>query len=183
MDLVTVQDAILTTASNTLAGLGQCEAYAGQFGVDGPTRGRVKAPAFFVSALAMPPAAEQPGDGRLALDVRWAAYCLARNARGPAERGRDAMGMAGTWALHLNGLPDWGLAPHVMQPRLEDVRNLYSAALDDKGFALWAVTWSQVVLLGESIWNPDGTTPTEIWLGFSPEVFPDDYEQQDTTSG
>lgn len=83
MDLAAVQDAILVQAGEALPGLAQVEPYAGQFGPEGPTQGRVVAPAFFVAALEAPLADEQPGEGRIALDVRWAAYCLARNARGP----------------------------------------------------------------------------------------------------
>ncbi|MCS4503892.1 DUF1834 family protein [Arhodomonas aquaeolei] len=175
-----MQDAILADARNTLSGLAQVEPYVGQFGQDGPSQGRVTAPAFFVAALGAPLAAEQPGDGRMALDVRWAAYCLARNARGPAERGRDAMSMAEAWAARVAEDAQWGLAPQVMQARLEDMQNLYSAALDSKGFALWAVTWRQVVLVGTSIWDGDGETPTEIWVGWDPDEYPDDYEEQET---
>jgi len=178
--LAAVQDAILAEAEQTLSGLAQVEAYAGQFGQEGPSQGRVIAPAFFVAALGAPPADDQPGDGRMALDVRWAAYCLARNARGAAERGRDAMSMAESWAARVEQDAQWGLAPQVMHARLEDMQNLYSAALDSKGFALWAVTWRQVVLVGTSIWDGDGETPTEIWVGFSPDEHPDDYKEQET---
>ena len=178
--LAAVQDAILADAQQTLTGLAQVEAYAGQFGQEGPSQGRVTAPAFFVAALGAPLAQEQPGDGRMALDVRWAAYCLARNARGSSHRGRDAMSMAEAWAARVAEDAQWGLAPDVMHARLEEVQNLYSAALDSKGFALWAVTWRQVVLVGESIWDGDGETPTEIWAGWSPEDYPEDYEEQDT---
>ncbi|MCC5811201.1 MAG: DUF1834 family protein [Ectothiorhodospiraceae bacterium] len=172
-----VQDAILEAAKAGLPGLAQVEPYAGQFGADGPTQGRVTAPAFFVAALDAPLAEHQPGDGRMALDVRWAAYCLARNARGPAQRGRDAMSMAVAFA-QLAQDAQWDLAPEVQHARLEGVQNLYSAALDNKGFALWAVTWRQVVMVGEDMWA-GGDTPSEIWIGWSPETYPDDYEEQE----
>jgi hypothetical protein len=172
-----VQDAIIADAKQHLPGLAQVEPYVGQFGPDGPNQGLVSAPAFFVAVLAAPPAAQQPGDGRLSLDARWSAYCLARNARGPESRGRDAMSMATSWALRLNDLPQWGMEPSVSQPEIEGVQNLYSAALDKKGFALWAVTWRQVVMVGESIWDGDGETPSEVWFGWQPETFPEDYEQ------
>lgn len=172
-----VQDAILEAAREALPGLAQVEPYAGQFGADGPTQGRVMAPSFFVAALDAPLAQHQPGDGRMALDVRWTAYCLARNARGPAQRGRDAMSMAVAFAQVVQDA-QWGLAPDVQHARLEGAQNLYSAALDGKGFALWAVTWRQVVMVGENMWL-GGDTPSEIWMGFAPERYPEDYEPQE----
>lgn len=177
MGLVAVQQAILAAAGAALPGLAQLEPYAGQFGADGPTRGRVSAPALFVAALEAP-LAEQPGDGRLALDVRWAAYCLARNARGAAARGSDAMSLAVSFAKVVQ-YNQWGLAPTVQHARLEAVQNLYSATLDDKGFALWAVTWRQVVLLGESPWAGDAAPPTTLIVGTSIHSVPDGYEEQD----
>ncbi|ACL72717.1 hypothetical protein Tgr7_1634 [Thioalkalivibrio sulfidiphilus HL-EbGr7] len=178
MDLAAVQDAILVQAGEALPGLAQVEPYAGQFGPEGPTQGRVVAPAFFVAALEAPLADEQPGEGRIALDVRWAAYCLARNARGAAKRGRDAMSLAVSWAQQVQHA-QWGLAPDVMHARLAGLENLYSAALDAKGFALWAVVWRQVVLVGETAWDGSGETPSEVWAGWQPEQFPDDYERID----
>lgn len=177
--LAQVQDAILDDARERLPGLVQVEPYAGQFGQDGPTRGRVSAPAFFVALLGAPLADEQPGDERIALDCRWVAYCLARNARGASDRGRDAMSMAQAWAMHVADHAQFGLAEAVQHARLEGMENLYSAALDDKGFALWAVTWRQVVLVGESMWEGDTETPTEVWVGVSGE----DHEQQESDDG
>lgn len=174
-----VVDAILDAAREGLPNLAMCEPYAGQFGQDGPKRGAVAAPGFFLAALDAPPAQEQPGDGRHAFEVRFAAYCLSRNARGAADRGSDAMTMAAEWALQVTD-QHWGLAPQVEQAQLEAVQNLYSAELDNKGFGLWAVTWRQVINLGASIWDGDEETPSEIWVGQDGDDFPDDYDQEDT---
>lgn len=174
-----VQDAILAAAAEALPGLVQVESYAGQFSADGPDHGRVTAPALFLAALDASLAEHQTGDGRLALDVRWAAYCLARNAKGAAYRGRDAMSMAAAFAQTVHH-SQWGLAPSVQHARLESVQNLYSSHIDNKGFALWVVQWRQVVLLGDNIWE-GGDTPAEIWAGWSPTEFPADYTQQEVT--
>ncbi|TGG92528.1 hypothetical protein E4656_13750 [Natronospirillum operosum] len=174
-----VQDAILAAAKAALPGLVMCEPYAGQFGQDGPSRGRMATPGFFLAALDAPPATEQPGEGRIAFEVRWAAYCLSRNAGGAADRGRDAMALATQWAVQVQDA-QWGMAPQVEQAAIEGVQNLYSAELDNKGFGLWAVTWRQVINLGGSIWAGDDVTPTEVWIGQDGEAFPDDYDEQDT---
>jgi hypothetical protein len=154
-----LMEAVLTEARELLPGLRQAEVYAGQFGAEGPSRGRVTAPAFFVAVLDAPPADDQPGDGRMALDARMGAYCLTSNARGAAVRGQDAMAMAVSFARRVSESASWGLAETVQAARLEGVQNLYSSAIDGQGFALWAVTWRQVVLIGESVWQGDFDMP------------------------
>ncbi len=174
-----VQDAVLSAARAALPELRVCKPYEGEFGPEGPTKGVVSTPGFFLAAVEAPPADVQPGDGRLALEVRWQMYCLARNARGSAERGRDAMALAARWAQVVQHNA-WGMAHQVEQAELEQVQNLYTADLDKKGFAMWVVTWRQVVQLGPGIWDGDEEVPDEIWVGQDGESFPGDYEQQDT---
>lgn len=174
--ILQVQDKVIERAKELLPGLRQAEPYAGQFSADGPNRGRVFAPSFFVAVLDAPLADEQPMDGRMALDVRFAAYCLAQNAQGAASRSADALSMATTFAYELSQMVNWGLGVEVQQSRLEGVQNLYTAALDNKGLGLYSVVWNQVVMIGEGIWQ-GGETPTEVWVGIFPEQFPDDYEQ------
>lgn len=47
-------------------------------------------------------------------------------------------------------------------------------------YEIWKVEWRQLVILGESIWTDEGTTPTTVYLGAAPEIGPDhidDYVQ------
>jgi len=36
-----------------------------------------------------------------------------------------------------------------------------------------------VVLLGETPWDGGGETPSEVWAGWTPEQFPEDYDRID----
>lgn len=47
-------------------------------------------------------------------------------------------------------------------------------------FEVWRVEWQQVIHLGESVWNDDGITPSEVYFSWSPEIGTgneQDYEQ------
>ncbi|MDT8428494.1 MAG: hypothetical protein RQ757_06980 [Pseudomonadales bacterium] len=169
-----VVDAVIEAIQGAVPGLAQIETYAGQFASDGPNRTLVSAPAVFLTVLDAPYANDQAGDGRQSFDLRLAAYCLARNAKGAANRAGDAMSLATAVAL-LVPQAHWELGAQVDGARLEGMQNQFVAALDNKGLGLWSVTWRQVVHLGESIWAGSQITPTEVWLGVLPESYPEDY--------
>lgn len=38
------------------------------------------------------------------------------------------------------------------------------------GYVVWAVEWSHEIRIGESIWNGEGITPSEIYLGIAPNI-------------
>ena len=47
-------------------------------------------------------------------------------------------------------------------------------------FEVWCVEWSQPVHLGNTIWTNDGTVPTDVFVGYSPDIglgHKQDYEQ------
>lgn len=37
-------------------------------------------------------------------------------------------------------------------------------------FEIWRVEWSQLVHLGDTVWTNDGVTPTQVFMGQSPEI-------------
>jgi hypothetical protein len=37
-------------------------------------------------------------------------------------------------------------------------------------YEIWKVEWRQKVHLGESVWNDEGTTPTTVYLGITPDI-------------
>jgi hypothetical protein len=39
-------------------------------------------------------------------------------------------------------------------------------------FEVWCVEWQQVVNLGDNVWADDGTTPSQVFLGFTPDIGP-----------
>ena len=38
------------------------------------------------------------------------------------------------------------------------------------GYAVYLVEWTHEIRLGDSIWDGAGVLPTEIWVGYSPEI-------------
>lgn len=54
----------------------------------------------------------------------------------------------------------------------------FEPALDK--YEVWRVEWQQVIHLGQSVWNDEGITPSEVFLGWSPEISfgnEEDYEK------
>ena len=57
----------------------------------------------------------------------------------------------------------------------------FEPALDQ--YEVWRVEWQQVVHLGESVWESDDTTPTEILYSWAPEIGPENEgEYQEATA-
>jgi hypothetical protein len=38
------------------------------------------------------------------------------------------------------------------------------------GYLVWRVEWSHEIDLGESIWTDEGITPSQVFLGITPEI-------------
>lgn len=50
-----------------------------------------------------------------------------------------------------------GAAPDSFNPELDK-------------FEVWSIEWQQVLHFGESVWNDEGTAPTDVLVSFSPDV-------------
>lgn len=37
-------------------------------------------------------------------------------------------------------------------------------------YEIWRVEWQQVIHLGDSVWNDDGVTPSQVFFSWSPEI-------------
>ncbi len=64
---------------------------------------------------------------------------------------------------------DWGL-DGVDAAQVTRIENLYGAAADGLGLALWGVAWSQIVRLGEDAFFEAGVVPSRIYVGLAPAV-------------
>ncbi|MFT4191676.1 MAG: hypothetical protein QM617_09170 [Comamonas sp.] len=125
------------------------EPYGGQFNADESTRTSYACPAIFVSVLGWKPGngESQLLTGRGVRLVRMAAFVVAETKRSRADRLALAMNLADRLALTLTM---WrptctdvmDIAGLEADPRAD---NLYSAALDKKGQALFLVDWWQAV--------------------------------------
>ena len=142
-----------------------CAPHGGRFDATELGRFRLAAPAVRPACLAVA-SAKADGDGSVLLDYRVAAVAIARGGRGE-QRGEQARRLADRIAFELareqkgedsrrlwpqatfsateldpaaGGSARWG---DIGEPREVRAANLYSAQLDGKGVALWAVTWLQ----------------------------------------
>ncbi len=166
--ITTVQEAAIAALA-AIPGVAQCKPYDGQFSGGTTRKVAVKAPAIFVAVLSAVPDAD-PGTDQLDLKCRFAAYVLARNARGHAARGADCVNLAERVALtiHQN---QWGLSGLSMAV-VERLDSLSNNIADKAGFALWGIPWQQTVRLGASVWDGAGVIPTEVYLGVTPNIGP-----------
>lgn len=44
-------------------------------------------------------------------------------------------------------------------------------------FEVWKVEWRQKIHLGEGVWNDDGITPSEVYLGITPDIGPENVDK------
>lgn len=44
-------------------------------------------------------------------------------------------------------------------------------------FEIWKVEWRQKIHLGDSVWNDEGTTPTTVFLGITPDIGPENIDK------
>lgn len=121
---------------------------------------------------------DDAGDERTPLRCRFVAHCLLSFQTQNAEV--EVREFAAE-ALRLVRNNRWDLPADVLHP--ENIEMLPGEIKPGKaGYEHWYVSWDQQVYLGDSVWAFDGETPTEIWVGWAPENFPNDYEQQDTSA-
>jgi hypothetical protein len=132
----------------------------------------VRMPAVYLQLTELEPLGN-PGDGRVSADARFEAYCIVDPNTPRAELACRELAARVILALHAapRPLPGHG---HLRQLRAGDAD--FRPELD--GYRLWLVEFGIELQLGAL--EPAGITPTEIWLGTSPDIGPphvDDYEQ------
>ncbi|MFP4131815.1 MAG: hypothetical protein ACLFVF_06850 [Thiohalospira sp.] len=148
--------------------------YEGEFEAESQRRVRLAPPMVLVAPLGAKPGHDR-GTGEWEVDVRLAAFCVHRSPQ-PGRRQEDALSLAEAVATRAHLNETWGGAAAGLG-ELEQLENLFSLS-GEQAFSVWGVTWRQPILLGESIWDGDGEIPTEIWVGFDAESYPEDYEEQ-----
>lgn len=110
---------------------------------------------------------EDPGTGQLAARCRFEAELVLpfRTVKGKLA----VRVQAAAFAAWLHKLSRW---PGVVQAGNIEVtavhKSDFSPELDQ--YEVWRVEWQQVLHFGQSIWTDDGTAPTTVMLGYSPEI-------------
>lgn len=125
----------------------------------------IEAPALLFEVTDITPA-EDPGTDELALNVRLAAYAVTGLYEEAADRA--AMSLAISAALHIHQARNFGAAG-VGRARLEKL-GPEEFKPDLVGYAAWAVEWSHLVILGQSVWELGGLVPSQVLLGYSPDI-------------
>ena len=142
--------------------------YAGEFSPDKATkRISVPSPAVLTSFLGFNEA-EDPGTGEVAVNTKWAAYVIGKGTRAHA-RDLDAIAMIDV-LLPMLPTQYWGLGDQVGPPMLDIGDNLTTPAVETQGIAVYVVTWWQEAHLGQSVWTGDDPIPTQVLLGYAPEI-------------
>ncbi len=177
------EEQICTYLQANIDGLRTCQRYAGEFDSNSVNNVSFTAPAVFVSCLGWVKAKEQPGDGRTAYTVRFAAFLVAEK---PTLQNPDhdivALSLAITHAIDDKVM---GLS-NARAAKVQKAENGINTELDQQGLGIWAVTWLQDIYLGESPWNDGEVVDIDVRYSYEPltgEANKDKYQSTDPEAG
>lgn len=178
--ILTLRAAVADHIRGWLPDLRECAAHPGRVNLDEVNRWGATTPAVRVAVLGLDRGDAQD-DGRTLYPIRMCAYIVTADTRG---LGRDdaALAIVETLAARLPGAA-WGAAAADLPTDIK-ADNLYAGDVGRTGIALWAVTWTQRVLLGDDILTGEdlGPVPRAVYVGWAPEIgipHVDDYERVD----
>ncbi|WP_321367932.1 hypothetical protein [uncultured Desulfuromusa sp.] len=153
-----LHNAIETTLREafTVAELPTCEKYP-------ELAKKIVSPAVLIELSELSPE-DDPGTGELAFTARFSAYIvLQRSSRAKLDAANLAVAVslkifeAGRFGQPCGPGKITRVAPDEFKPEL-------------MGYVVWVVEWTHEIRVGESIWNGEGITPTEIYLGIAPNI-------------
>jgi hypothetical protein len=111
-----------------------------------------------------------PGTEQLAVMAQFEAKFVISFRQGAANPKLEARKLAAAfaafakfrrWGCPIGPAEILGIYPDDFDPELDQ-------------FEVWRVEWEQIIHLGESVWNaPPDWVPTEVYLGFAPNIGPD----------
>jgi len=136
MSLITIRTAVADAIRAALPSQVRVEGHGGRFDLGELRRVSTRPPGVFVAVLAFEEIG-QYGSYQLTL----AAYLVTADAPG-TSRGDAALALAGGLARIVRG-NRWGLDESEGVPENIAGRNLYGAAIDKHGIAMWGLTWRQ----------------------------------------
>lgn len=171
IDLDELTDAIVASIASAFPVFQTVEAYR-------EDRRSLPAPACLVQLVDLEPdPAADPGTEQLAVVARFEAQVVLGFREANARRA--APKLAAALALHIQrkrwGLPVEAATVTAIEP--DD----FSPELDQ--FEVWRVDWQQIVHLGPSVWTNDGILPTEILIGYAPDIGPGNEAEYEPLDG
>jgi hypothetical protein len=166
MRIVTLLSAIQADIEQQITGLETCELHGGPIDLAELERIEVIAPAIYISLLGNPNL-DNPNTGERDVELGLAAYVVTMDSD-EQPRFEAAINLVESLLIHI---PDnqWGQEGTFGAEQVT-AGNFYSGAIDGYGVALWSVTWKQTIRLGESVWDAEGTFPTQLYLGLVSDV-------------
>lgn len=160
VDLDALHDAIIASIAAQFPALATVEDYR-------EDRKRMALPAVLVNLTDLEPDPdEDPGTEQLAAIARFDAQIVIGFRTANAKR--EIRKLAAALGKHIH-MQRWGqpVAPAQVTAIVPDD---FSPELDR--FEVWRVEWQQVVHIGVSVWDNDGTIPTQVLIGFAPDIGP-----------
>jgi len=127
-------------------------------------RKKVSVPAVFIEVQDVTPG-EDKGTEQLPVSIRFAARCVIDSAA--LNAGLSALGLAIDVALYVHQGRRFGQKVSPAKILQIDQDNFDRELL---GYLVWRVEWVHEIDLGESIWTDEGITPSQVFLGITPEI-------------
>ena len=147
-DLLILRDAVVGSLRNKLGGGVSVEPHGGTFALEDLKRFALLAPAVRVAIVGVGKGSRF-NDGRWQVPVHFAAVAITRDAVAPERITRDVGALLLVGALELSLASNRFGLEGVRQAEAIEARNEYSGPVETMGVALWQVTWTTPVLLGE----------------------------------
>lgn len=150
-----LHNAILSDITSNIAGIATSGAYP-------KLQAAIAVPAVFVDLVSLEPGVD-PGTNQLALVARFEARVIVNsNDNGPMKVRELAVEIAKVinqkqFGMKVSCAKIVGISPDTFAPELD----VYDA---------WLVEWEHEFDIGVSVWDGTGIIPTEILLGYSPEI-------------
>lgn len=150
-----LHNAILAEITSNISGIQTSGAYP-------KLQTTISVPALFVDLVSLEPGTD-PGTDQLALIARFEARAIVNSAdNGPMKVRELAVEVARIinqkqFGMKVSCAKIVGIGPDSFSPELD-------------AYDVWLVEWEHEFHVGDSIWDGSAIIPTEILLGYSPEI-------------
>jgi len=169
------RDSIISGIDAKLPELRSVAGHPGRFNLEELKRMTTRLPGVKVAILGAPQT-EELGTGEYKATLKFAAFILVGDRRNLSKE-KAALNLVEILTT-LIGSNRWGRDDVYLAENIS-ADNLYSGSIDKKGVAIWAVTWSQAIRIGEDTWA-GGAVPTDIYISDNEPDWgehPENYDQ------
>ena len=125
---------------------------------------QVTLPAVFVDLAELAPDSD-PGTGELALVSHWEARILVAESQPDASKIHRALVLSVMQWLHAYDFPH----ENVGKARLKQASPDHFTP-EMQGIDIWLIEWTQLLRVGDSVWEGTGVIPTQVFLGIGNDI-------------